>query len=73
MMREIHMSVRIVDRALYITRKEKKASYFKPMIRLWFKKDTQEHLSPFLILQRLFIIVHFQNRNCFLRFLQRIS
>ena len=35
MMRESHMSVRIVDRVLYITKKEKKASYFKPMIRRW--------------------------------------
>ena len=73
MMREIHMSARIVDRVLNITRKEKKASYFKPVIRLWFKKNTQEHLSPFLILQRLIIIIHFHNRNCFSRFLQRIS
>ena len=45
MMREIHMSVRIVDRVLNITRKEKKASYFKPMIRLWFKKNTRTGTS----------------------------
>ena len=50
MMREIHMSMRIVDRVLNITRKEKKARYFKPMIPLWFKKNTQEDLSPFFIL-----------------------
>ena len=30
-------------------------------------------LSPSLILQRLIIIVHFHKRNCFSRYLQRIS
>ena len=26
--------------------------FFKPMVRLWFKRITQEHFSPFLILQQ---------------------
>ena len=30
-------------------------------------------LSPFLILQRLIIIIHFHKRKCFTRYLQRMS